>query len=291
MDLETLYPLVTDAIRRAEVLEDLRAPGAIAANLDLSLIEERIAELLPASSPEGAVARRGAIRAALAAQDFSRAQILTKRFAKEPGLTAKLKAELRRLGQEATRATQEKPGPSPNPWLEARAEIYLFTSRIIAHAIPAPGRCGTPHTHQPASGSPPFGFGDDDLRGKWVYIDPRRISAVPNENAVLFPVVLDPDDSSRRKEVWVKAGLEDVRREDEAVKERERKSDLEKPKEQRQRKAEDAHGRIRIDEDLVAAIKTSPADVARGCYEMTFTIRVRLSPVRVHNSMRREKRV
>ena len=108
MDLETLYPLVTEAIRRAEVLEDLRAPGAVAANLDLSLIEERIAELLPAASPEGSVARRGAIRAALAAQDFSRAQVLASRFAKEPGLTAKLRAELRRLGHEANRATSER---------------------------------------------------------------------------------------------------------------------------------------------------------------------------------------
>ena len=64
--IELLYPLITEAIRRAETLEDLRAPGAHSAYLDVSLLEERITEFLPACDPEGALARRGAVRAALA---------------------------------------------------------------------------------------------------------------------------------------------------------------------------------------------------------------------------------
>ncbi len=83
MSIETLYPLVTEAIRRAEALEDLGDPQAPAAQLEVSLLEERIAETLPASDPEGALARRGAVRAALAAKDLNRARRLTARFLEE----------------------------------------------------------------------------------------------------------------------------------------------------------------------------------------------------------------
>ena len=76
MDIETLYPLVTEAIRKAEVYEDIGAPGAMDAHRDVSLLEERVAKLLPASNPEGALARRGAVRAAVAAHDFARADAL-----------------------------------------------------------------------------------------------------------------------------------------------------------------------------------------------------------------------
>ncbi len=74
MNLETLYPLVTEAIRRAEVLDELGAPGAQHAYLDVSLLEERIANLLPVSDAEGAIARRGAVSAAIAAHEFRRAE-------------------------------------------------------------------------------------------------------------------------------------------------------------------------------------------------------------------------
>ena len=43
MDIETLYPLVTEAIRRAEVYDDIDAPGARDAHRDVSLLEERVA--------------------------------------------------------------------------------------------------------------------------------------------------------------------------------------------------------------------------------------------------------
>src|SRR4029078_3347142 len=79
MTLDFLYPLITEAIRRAETLEDLRGPGARSAHLDVALLEEEIAEVLPASDPEGALARRGAVRAALAAREIARAQQLAAR--------------------------------------------------------------------------------------------------------------------------------------------------------------------------------------------------------------------
>jgi hypothetical protein len=103
MDLEILYPLITEAIRRAETLEDLRAPGVHGAYLDVSLLEEKVAEVLPASDPEGALARRGAVRAALAARDITRARELTDRFLAEAG-TGELRDELLKLKEQAERA-------------------------------------------------------------------------------------------------------------------------------------------------------------------------------------------
>jgi DNA-binding CsgD family transcriptional regulator len=94
MDIDTLYPLVTDAIRRAEVLEELNAPGARDAYLDVSLLEERIARLLPPSNQEGMIARRGAVNAAIAARAYDRARQLVARYAAEHGVGHDLAAEL-----------------------------------------------------------------------------------------------------------------------------------------------------------------------------------------------------
>lgn len=101
MSIEELYPLVTEAIRRAETLEDLRAPGARSAYLDVSMLEERVAQTLPPSDPEGALARRGAVRAALAAKELSRAQLLVERFIAESGVDSALRADLLRLSEQA----------------------------------------------------------------------------------------------------------------------------------------------------------------------------------------------
>ncbi len=101
MSVERLYPLVTKAIRRAETLEDLQAPGARSAYLDVSLLEERIAELLPASDPEGALARRGAVRAALTAREITRAQQLVGRFLAEADCGNELRKQLLQLSEQA----------------------------------------------------------------------------------------------------------------------------------------------------------------------------------------------
>ncbi len=97
MSIESLYPLVTEAIRRAEWLDDLQDPGAQAAYLEVSRLEERIAEALPAAEPEGALARRGAVRAALAAGELNRAQELADRFLREDITNTELRAELLQL--------------------------------------------------------------------------------------------------------------------------------------------------------------------------------------------------
>jgi hypothetical protein len=104
MTVELFYPLVTEAIRRAETLEDLGAPGTSLAFLDLSLLEERIAEAVAASDAEGALARRGAVRAALSAGEIERARQLVERFLAEPGTNGELRDELLQLVTQAERS-------------------------------------------------------------------------------------------------------------------------------------------------------------------------------------------
>lgn len=105
MSLEILYPLVTEAIRRAETLEDLGAPDAHRAYRAVSFLEEKVAEILPASDPEGALARRGAVRAALAARELARAEQLAERFLTEVGTDAGLRGDLLRLLEQSERST------------------------------------------------------------------------------------------------------------------------------------------------------------------------------------------
>jgi len=104
MSAELFYPLVTEAIRRAETLEDLKAPGTSAAYLVVSLLEEKIAETLPASDPEGAIARRGAVKAALSARDLGRVRDLVERFLTEDEIDADLREELHQLSKQAERS-------------------------------------------------------------------------------------------------------------------------------------------------------------------------------------------
>jgi hypothetical protein len=69
---------------------------------------------------------------------------------------------------------------------------------------------GNGGARKPPFGRPPYGFAADDFRGKLVYVDPRKIEVVTEgggRHSVLFPVILNPDDASRRETLWVKAGL------------------------------------------------------------------------------------
>lgn len=96
-DISTLYAEVTSAIFRAERLDATSDSDAPAAHLQVSLIEEQIAELVPASDPEGAIARRGAIRAALQGDDPDRARMLVDRYDADPHSPETLKEDLRGL--------------------------------------------------------------------------------------------------------------------------------------------------------------------------------------------------
>jgi hypothetical protein len=110
MDIDTLYPRVTEAIRRAEALEDLKAPDARRAFAEVSRLEEQIASLLPQFEYEGVIARRGAVRAAIKAHEFGRARELATRFESEDGVDEALAADLAALkAQASTMADRENP--------------------------------------------------------------------------------------------------------------------------------------------------------------------------------------
>jgi hypothetical protein len=148
-DRDSLYLLVTDAILRAEALEDLGAPGATAAHSDVSLLEEKIAELFPQTSPEGALARRGAVRAAVAAGERPRAERLIERFAAEPEASDALTGQLRDLLADQSGGAQDAWGGSMDG---VAPDAPLVDEVVLQH-------------HDPALlANTPWTFGDVGLR-------------------------------------------------------------------------------------------------------------------------------
>mgnify|MGYP001604191567 FL=1 len=87
-NLDDLNKHVTAAIFRVE-----------AAQRRLSRIEEEIAKITLPDSVEGRIARRGAVRAAVAGRDFERARELVSRFVREDGIDDVLIDELNKLLQ------------------------------------------------------------------------------------------------------------------------------------------------------------------------------------------------
>jgi hypothetical protein len=102
MSMDSLYERVTEAILRAERLEAEGPPfEANQAYLNVSFLEEEIAEALPPSDPEGGIARRGAVRAALTAGLPIRAKELADRYVAEAGVPPALAAELNEMARAA----------------------------------------------------------------------------------------------------------------------------------------------------------------------------------------------
>ena len=140
------------------------------------------------------------------------------------------------------------------PPVQAKAELYLFTDRI------ARGILGPPNP--PGGGQPPYGFPEEAFKGRWVLVDPARISIISDTEdgkgrAVLFPVILNPNDPTRRTEIWVKAGLGVAMvpgQERENVESMLMKAlrDVQMEK-QASNKAENKDGRVQITLDTVAA--------------------------------------
>jgi hypothetical protein len=98
MNLDALYQRVTEAILNAEPFE-MKGPSveAAQASLTVSFVEEEIAATLPATDEEGAIARRGAVRAALTAGLPTRAKELAERYMAEPGAPPELLDQLREM--------------------------------------------------------------------------------------------------------------------------------------------------------------------------------------------------
>lgn len=78
--LEQLYIWVTNTIHYLDCMEDKKSKAARGVYCHLSAIEEEIADLVPESEPEGKIARRGAVRAAVNSGDTKRALYLAASF-------------------------------------------------------------------------------------------------------------------------------------------------------------------------------------------------------------------
>jgi DNA-binding NarL/FixJ family response regulator len=91
---DALNSLVTSAIWRAEQLEEHEISSAPLAWAEVAALEEKLATALPVSQPEGRIARRGAVRAALKARDYDRAQALAQRYLAEKDAPESLRSAL-----------------------------------------------------------------------------------------------------------------------------------------------------------------------------------------------------
>jgi hypothetical protein len=113
---------------------------------------------------------------------------------------------------------QKKPKPVLNePWFQAKAVLYHYTQQIVEKKL------GVNSSGQNPPPPPPEGpnvggpdFPDDAFNGKYVYIDPRKITIYPaNDDGkdggkkqvaeVMFPVVLRVENSKESTQLWVKA--------------------------------------------------------------------------------------
>jgi hypothetical protein len=114
--IDELYPLVSYAIHRAEVAE-ARGDHALAltTHLEVADLEAAIAALLPPHDGGGAIARRGAVGAALDADQPSLAKLLAEKYLSEDGVSDSLRDDLRGL---RTRALFKLSASTPSPILD-----------------------------------------------------------------------------------------------------------------------------------------------------------------------------
>ena len=136
MELDTLYMLVSEAIERAESLDDIGAPGAQAAHLDVSMVEDEIASLTSAAETEGRIARRGVVRHALAAGAYERATNAVSRFSAEAAADDSLRLELAELIQDAY-VTMEQRYPRSTARF-GTAEIHRVVAAFYLQGMPFP---------------------------------------------------------------------------------------------------------------------------------------------------------
>jgi hypothetical protein len=111
-------------------------------------------------------------------------------------------------------STRHKPAPVLDQnWLSAKAELYGMVDDLterLAKGGPAPaGAAEGGGTKPPSIDTLLVGMPDDSFRGSFIFIDRKRIKEqVENGRHVyIFPVVMNPGDSSRSKTVWVKTAF------------------------------------------------------------------------------------
>ena len=115
------------------------------------------------------------------------------------------------LDESYPHATHKKPQPVlPEPWLQAKSELYLFTDKITRLVLGGGG--GGKPPIKPRKGVTRFPEGN--FNGKFVFINSSLIEIVNQDEedeksgyAILFPVVLKSGDSKKETQIWIKAAL------------------------------------------------------------------------------------
>jgi hypothetical protein len=97
---DELDALVSIAIHRAELLDDIRSPLAKGAWREVMEYEERLAAVTSPDSVSGGVARAGAVNAALVCDERQEAVRLAEQYLAEPALSDERRATIRRLLRE-----------------------------------------------------------------------------------------------------------------------------------------------------------------------------------------------
>jgi hypothetical protein len=97
---DALDTLVSIAIRRAEILEDMRSSSADEAWREVMVYEEQLARLTSPAGVPGGIARVGAVRAALAGGQRQEAARLAQQYLAEEALPAERREAMDRVWQE-----------------------------------------------------------------------------------------------------------------------------------------------------------------------------------------------
>jgi hypothetical protein len=97
---EELDTLVSIAISRAEVLDDMQSPAAVDAWAEVMAYEERLSAITSPAEITGGIARVGAVRAALAAGQRSEASHLAAQYLAESALPDERRTAIERVFQQ-----------------------------------------------------------------------------------------------------------------------------------------------------------------------------------------------
>lgn len=129
---DELDTLVSIAIRRAEILEELKSPRASDAWSEVMVYEERLAEITRPEEIPGGVARVGAVTAALAAGRRNEASRLASQYLAEAQLPSERRAAIQRAFQEdQERLARRFPALSKSGRLAELAEWRAIASRSL----------------------------------------------------------------------------------------------------------------------------------------------------------------
>ena len=138
---DELDMLVSIAIRRAELLDDLKSPMSANAWREVMAYEEHLARITRPAEIAGGVARAGAVMAALAAGQRSDAQRLALQYLAEDALPSERRIVIERaIKEDANRLAEHFPALTKQGRLGWITELDMWRSNVLArpHVFPCP---------------------------------------------------------------------------------------------------------------------------------------------------------